>query len=218
MQFLLPDVVIATDAMTTHWVFYFQGSGLPLSVSGSWSGSICKAHIALQELQAITMMLHRMTFHLFGKVVALHLDNGTAKAYLCNQGGTVSPFLSSLACQILSLTDKHGITLIPAYIPTHLNVKAEYLTLGQMLPEWHLLPQVAQAAFHLWVHQGWMLLASSHTTKCQCYYTLESSLPLGALGLNAFNHPWMFQISYVFPPPTLVPLVMSKFLAEHVKG
>ena len=35
LQFPLPDVVIATDAMPTHWAFYFQGSGLPLSVVDS---------------------------------------------------------------------------------------------------------------------------------------------------------------------------------------
>ena len=85
------------------------------------------------------MMLHRMTICLSGKVVALHLDNSTAKAYLCNQGGTVSPFLSGLACQILSLTDKHGITLLPAYIPTHLKVEVNYLSQDWLLPEWHLL-------------------------------------------------------------------------------
>ena len=56
LQFPLPDVVIATDTMPTHWAFYFQGSGLPLSVSGSWSGSMCRAYIALQELQAIGMI------------------------------------------------------------------------------------------------------------------------------------------------------------------
>ena len=28
----------------------------------------------------------------------------------------------------------------------------------------------------------------------------------------------MFQVSFVFPPPTLVHLVLSKFLEEHVKG
>ena len=76
-----------------------------------------------------------MAFCLSGKVVALDLDNSTAKAYLCNQGGTVSPFLSRLACLILSLTEKHGITLIPAYIPTHLNVEADYLSWDQLLPE-----------------------------------------------------------------------------------
>ena len=103
----------------------------------------------------MTLMLHWMAFHLTGKVVALHLDSSSAKAYLCNQGDTVSPFLSMLACQILSLTDKHGITLVPAYIPTYLNVEASYLAWDHMLSEWHLLPQVAQAAFHLWDLQRW---------------------------------------------------------------
>ena len=110
-QLFLLDVVIATESMPTHWAFYFQGYGLPLSVSGSWLGSLCRAHIALQELQAVALMLHRMTFCLSGKVVALHLDNSTSKAYLCNQGGKVSPFHSRLAFQILCLTNKHGITL-----------------------------------------------------------------------------------------------------------
>ena len=159
-----------------------------------------------------------MAFCLSGKVVALHLDNSTAKAYLCNQGGTVSPFLSRLACQILSLTNKHGITLLPAYIPTHLNVEADFLSQDWLLPEWHLLPQMAQAAFRLWGLPEVDLLASSRSTQCQHYFTLETRLPLGALGLNAFSHPWNFQVSYVFPPLALVPLVLAKFLAEHVNG
>ena len=128
LQFPLPDVIIATDTMSTHWAFYFQGSDLPLSVSGSCSGSICRDHIALQELQAVAMMLHSLAFYFSGKVVTLLLDNSTAKAYLCNQGSTVSPILSRLASWILSLTNKHGISLIPAYIPTHLNVQADYLS------------------------------------------------------------------------------------------
>ena len=110
----------------------------------------------------------------------------------------MSPFLSRLACRILSLTNKHGITLLPAYIPTHLNVKADFLSQDQMLLEWHLLPQVAQAAFHLWGLPEVDLLASSCSTQCQHYFTLETPLPQGALGLNAFSHPWKFQASYVF--------------------
>ena len=115
-----------------------------------------------------------------------------AKAYLCNQGGTMSPFLSWLACWILSLTDKNSITLIPAYIPTHFNVEANYLSEGWLTPKYNLLPQMAQAAFYLWGLLQVGLLASSYTIQCQHYYTLEIPLPLGALGLNAFNHPWTF--------------------------
>ena len=167
IQFPLADKDIATDAMPTHWPFYFQGYDLLLLVSGSWSSSICRAHIALQELPANSMMLHRMLFCLSGKVVTLLLDNSTSKAYLCNEGGTVSPSLPRLACQILSLSGKHSITLIPAYNPTHLIVETNYLSQGQMLPEWHLLPQVAQAAFHLWHLPEVDLLASYYTTQCQ---------------------------------------------------
>ena len=164
------------------------------------------------------MMLCRMASCLSGKVVALHLDKSMTKAYLCNQGGTVSPFLSRLACRILSLTDKHDITLLPAYIPTHLNVEVDYLSQDQLLLEWHLLPQVAQTAFCLWGLPEVDMLAFSHSSQCQHYFTLETPLPLGALGLNVFSYPWTFQVSYVFPPPALVPLVLSKFLAEHVNG
>ena len=156
-----------------------------------------------------------MAFCLSGKVVALHLDNSTAKGYLCNQGGTVSPLLSRLAFRILSLTDKHCINLLAAYIPTHFNVKADYLSWDQLLLEWDLLPQVA---FCLWELPKVDLLASSHSTQCKHYFTLETPLPLGALGLNAFSHPWTFQVSYVFPSLALVPLVLCRFLAELVNG
>ena len=53
---------------------------------------MCKALIALQEFQAGAMMLCRMAFWLSSKVVTLHLDNCTPKAYVYNQSGTVSPF------------------------------------------------------------------------------------------------------------------------------
>ena len=97
-------------------------------------------------------------------------------------------------------------------------MEADYLSLDQMLLEWHLFPQVAHAFFCFWDLPEVELLASSHSTQCQHYYTLETPLPPGALGLNAFSHPQTFQVSYMFPPPALVPLVLSKFLAEHVNA
>ena len=151
---------------------------------------MCRAHIALLELEVVGMILHRMVFCLSGKVVALHLDNSTAKAYLCNQGGTVSPFLSRLVCQILSLTNKHGITLLPACIPTHLNVEANYLCLGSHASRVASSPSGGTSSlFTFGAFQRSDLLASFDSTQCQHYYTMESPLPLGPLGLNAFNHP-----------------------------
>ena len=39
-------------------------------------------YIALQEFQTVALMLHRMAFHLAGKVVVLHLDNSIANDYV----------------------------------------------------------------------------------------------------------------------------------------
>ena len=108
-------------------------------MSGSWSDYICRVHIDIQELQAVALMLCRLAFQWSGKVVALQLDNFTAKAYLHSQVDTVSLFLSRLACHVLNLADQYDITLTPAYIPTHLNVEANYLLQGKLVPEWHFL-------------------------------------------------------------------------------
>ena len=71
---------------------------------------MCRVHIVLQELQAVTMMLQRMAFNISGKVVALHLHNSTAKAYLCNHGGTVSLFFPDWPAGYSISTDSIWLT------------------------------------------------------------------------------------------------------------
>ena len=83
-------------------------------------------HISLQDLQGHSLLLYKMIFPLSGKAVALHLHSITAKAYLCDEGATGSLIHFRLACCILNLANKNGITLTPAYIPTHHNVEADY--------------------------------------------------------------------------------------------
>ena len=45
-------------------------------------------------------------------------------------------------------------------------------------------------------------------------FHLGNSTISGALGVECLQPSLDFQVSYVFPPPALVPLVLSKFLAE----
>ena len=62
LQFTLPDVVIISIATPHHWALYFQGSGVPVSCCGTWSGSMQKVYIALKELQAVALTLHKVAF------------------------------------------------------------------------------------------------------------------------------------------------------------
>ena len=49
-------------------------------------------------------------------------------------------------------------------------------------------------------------------------FHLGNSTTSGGLGVECLQPSLTFQVSYVFPPCTLVPLVLSKFLAEYVIG
>ena len=142
LQLLLLDVVIIMDATPSHWTFYFQGYSYPLADTGQVC-QVCKVCIVLQELQLAVLILHGMDFCLSDKMIALHLNNSNAIAYWCNKGGTVSFFLSRLACHILNLDEKHGITIISAYIYTSLNVVTDYLLQRRFVLEWHLFSYIS---------------------------------------------------------------------------
>ena len=134
MLFPLPEVVIATDATPNCWAF-FQGSRFPSPVVVSCLVPCTRFILLCRELQPVALILCKMAYGLSGKVVSLHLDKSTTKAYICNCGGTASLFLSRLASCILNLPNRLDITLFPACTPTHLNVEADYLSLERLVPE-----------------------------------------------------------------------------------
>ena len=158
-------------------------------------------------------MLHRMAFHLSGKVVALHLDNITAKAYLCNQGGTVSPFLSRLACWILSLTNKYGITLILAYIPTHLNVEADYLSWDQFASRVAPSPSGGSCSFlPFGPSRGRPAGIFSFYSMPALFHLGNSSTSVG-LGVECLQPSLDFSGKLCISSSSSSSLVLSKFLA-----
>ena len=94
----------------------------------------------------------------------------------------------------------------------------DYLSCSQLIPEWHPLPQMAQAAFCLWAYQRWICWHPPVPLSASIITPWKLPLLLGGFGVEYLQPSLGIQVSYVFPPPALVPLVLSKFLAEHVKG
>ena len=75
------DLVIAMDAMPSCWTSYLHDCVLSPSFSVTWLGSMSNDLIALQKLLAVVLRLHMIAFCLSGKMVALHVDNYSAKIY-----------------------------------------------------------------------------------------------------------------------------------------
>ena len=135
-----------------------------------------QVNIALQDLQAVALMLHRILFP--AKMVCWHLDNSIAKTYFCNQAITVCLFLSRPACNILNLADTHGITLIPAYTHVNLNVGVDYLSQRKV---------------------GSTMISSSLHSSSDIWCQLEMDLLASHVPVNAsVITPWRF--SYLWEP------------------
>ena len=155
MQFPPPNVVIATDAMSTHWAFYFQGYGLPFWILDP--GPVLHVVLILPcrsfSLSPWCFIEWLSTFLV--RWLPCILDNSTAKTYLCNQGGTVSPFLSRLAYWILSLTD-NTILLLSSIHSYCLNVVAHYLSWGSCFQSGIFSLRWLKQLFAFGIYQRWI--------------------------------------------------------------
>ena len=103
-----------------------------------WSGSMCDDHIALQELHLVVLSPHRMFFiNLVRWLPYIWIIVLLKLIYMMKVVWCLS--LSRLTWCILNLVTKQGITLIPAYIPTLLNVEVQYLLFawywGELWPD-----------------------------------------------------------------------------------
>ena len=82
----------------------------------------------------------------------------------------------------------HGSNHIPAYLPTHINVDADYLSQGRLVPEWHLLPHIVCSISMLGSDGGGSVIIFKYKSISGLLHLGKIPLPLGALGMNAFNH------------------------------
>ena len=91
LQFSLPNMVITIDVTNYHWAFYIQGSGFSSPVVAPCLVLCTRCILPCKNSRLLHSCCRKWSFS-FSKVVVLHLDNITAKAYLCNEGSVASLF------------------------------------------------------------------------------------------------------------------------------
>ena len=123
--------------------------------------------------------------------------------------------LSTPACSILKQANEHAITHIPVYKP----IQMWTLTiLGRVGSRIAPSSSHSSSVISILGQPEVDLSISLCTNQCHFSFTLEKSATSVNFGLNAFNHPWTYQVSYIFPFPVLGALVLSKFLEEYITG
>ena len=192
----------------------YSGLGCPLgglTASGIWSQDQSQLHINVLELQAIWLGLRAFSQRVENARVALMSDNTSAVAYLRNQGGTKSLAMNDLATDICLWSEKRGMTLVPRYLPGHLNVLADHLSRrGQILKTEFSLNQTVA-----WGRPFVDLFALGKNTKLAIYVSPireEASWKVDSLVQN-----WDDLYAYEYPPTSLIRACLNNVRTENVE-
>ena len=211
-----PNVCLTTDASRSGW----GAHGPQEHAQGKWSPQESTLHINALELLAVQKSLELWGNLWFGQAVRFLLDNRTAVAYVCKQGGTRSSCLNLIAESIFLLADGFHLTLSAAYLPGEMNAMADMLSRkGQVLKhEWSLGLETfrwvcSKSPFGLPTID---LFANAMNHRLPKYF---SPCPdPEALSVDALSTSWPQEVLYAFPPSTILDRFLLKAQQEKPKA
>ena len=202
-----PDLIIHSDAAKTGgWGAECNG----VQTGGQWSREEKDLHI--NELEMIAADLAVKTFlRMFprSRSILLKVDNMTALSYIVKMGGTGSATLIEGAKSLWSFLGSKGTTLIAEYIPTKLNVAADFQSRNvEDSSEWKLHPKVFRAVCQIMGQPEVDLFASRTSHQLNPYMSLKPDPNCGAV--DALKQNWAHLFPYAFPPFNLIGRVLKK--------
>lgn len=195
---------ISTDASGSGWGAQLDNAKL----SGSWTPQEQTLHSNHKEMLAILKTIQGHTRLLSNSSISIQSDNKTVLSYLRNEGGTKSRSLMELTYQVFHLIQEHNLYISLHHLPGRYNVEADHLSRGSHHPEWHLLPTLTKTVFAKFGVPQIDLFASHRAHVVPNYVSLDA-MDNRAVYTDAFSQIWKYKLAWVFPPPFLMPKVLT---------
>ena len=173
-----------------------------------------KNHINVLELLAIKLAIQTFSKTLKHKAIHLQVDNMVALTYLLKMGGTQNLKLVQLTKEIWDHLLQCGITLTAEYLPSKLNVTADWESRNSSdFSEWKLSPSF-QRICQLGRTPEIDLFAFRLSHQIKTYFSWRPD-PLSQAA-DAFQQHWFHKSLYALPPFRMIPKVLSKVWKEKV--
>lgn len=206
-----PLVTIHTDASDTGWGAVLQDL---VPAQGFFGRELVHQHITVKELRAVLEALQSFRSNLHGKVIRIVTDNMTVKAII-NSGVSRSPYLMPIYREILSLCLEQGVVLQAEYIPTALNVKADFLSRISPRSDWSVSDELFEFLQQLFGQRTFDRFASPSSARCKNY---NSVIPHPDSSGDAFQQSWLGHENWICPPISLVSKVVDRLMHEGAEA
>jgi hypothetical protein len=142
------------------------------------------------------------------------IDNTAALAHIRKEGGLRGRALLEGAERIILLLHQRQLRILPAFISSEENVQADAASRFQLVPDWHLDPQVFHLILTLWGPPQIDLFVSrrsAQTMRFRFWRATDHPEAIDALSMR-----WDFTLAFLFPPIPLLKRVVRKL--ELSKG
>ena len=206
-----PDLTISSDAARTGgWGAECNGQ----ITGGVWNQEESNLHINVQELIAAQLALKTFTKLMKGSSVHLMIDNTSALSHLAKMGGTKNEMMIDLSKEIWSYLTSKQITLTLEWIPSKLNVEADWASRNwQDASEWKLDPLFFQKVCKTLGFPEIDAFASRTSHQLAKYFSWKPD-PY-SVATNAFQQDWTYKFLYAFPPFSLVGRCLRKAIRHQ---
>jgi hypothetical protein len=204
-----PTITATTDASSRGW-------GVTLGneeISGVFPSDM-QCPIATKEFLAILYGLEKFQDKLHGQVVRLMVDN-QAVLHIIRKGASISADLMGILRQVQDLCRRQNITLLPEYIQSRMNIRADALSRLIAHTEWCLSDKEFKQLEKSFGHRQVDRFATSTNRKCAQFNCLTSHP--NSLG-DAWSTPWKGYRNYLCPPFALLQQVVARLKADQAEA
>jgi hypothetical protein len=192
-----------------------------ITIWEAWNGSEPQ-DMAFLELNAVLRALVALPISWFRQSIHLRTDSVTAQAYINKMGGGIER-LSILVSRIWSFLEQHEAFLVAFYIPTQENPADPFSRMATrrfhrfLDTELHLSPSIFSSActhFHILPTIDWFASDDNHLLPRFCVFRFSQR----ACASDAFSLSWATEVSYLFPPFSLLNRVLRKIQLDRARG
>lgn len=215
-----PDVLVRTDASSLGWgAVVIDAPAIPelqgRRLHGRLPPPLRTAISNETELYGVGAALHALSrlAPLQGRHVRVQTDS-TAALYYVNRGAGRSTVLSTLVAPLWRLALRSGMLLSAEHLPGVLNAEADALSRrAPCADDWtlrrtsflHLVRRFGLPSIDAFAEP-----ANTQLPRFAARFPLPGALPLHGLLLD-----YRREFAYAFPPPRLVPLLLSRLLDQR---
>ena len=209
-----PEIIIQSDAATSGG---WSASTKDLSTGGTWTKEERKLHINILELMAVELAVKTFTRNRKVSSIHLQIDNTVALSYLMKMGGTKSWELTKISKRIWHYLLDKEITLTAEWIPTQLNIVADWESRNvKDSTEWKLSQTIFQKICKAMGTPNIDLFASRVSHQVPTYLSLKADPCCQAV--DAIQQDWNPFFPYAFPPFCLISKVLRQLIVQTKSG